>query len=52
MSSQESRIKKTKKTYSKNKTFFNTYNPVGPNIKNIIKKHAHILGNCKIMQNK
>ena len=22
-----------------------------PNIKNIIQKHAHILGNCQIMQN-
>ena len=28
------------------------YNPLGPNIKGIIQKHAHILDNCQIMQNK
>ena len=53
MSRQQSCIKKTKTTKSKNRTVFcNKYNPLGPNIKDIIKKHAHILGNCHIMQNK
>ena len=50
---QQSRIKKTKNTNSKHKIVFcSKYNPLGPNIKNIIQKHAHILGNCQIMQNK
>ena len=53
MSRQQSRIKKTKNTNSKNKiAFCSKYNPLGPNIKNIIQKHAHILDNCQIMQNK
>ena len=53
MSRQQCRIKKTKSTNSKNKVVFcNKYNPLGPNIKSIIKKHAHILDNCQIMQNK
>ena len=53
MSRQQSRIKKTKNTNSKNKIVFcSKYNPLGPNIKNIIQKHAHILDNCQIMQNK
>ena len=53
MSRQQSRIKKTKNTHSKNKIVFcSKYNPLGPNIKNIIQKHAHILDNCHIMQNK
>ena len=53
MSRQQFRIKKTKNTNSKNKIVFcSKYNPLGPNIKNIIQKHAHILDNCQIMQNK
>ena len=53
MSRQQSRIKKTKKTNSKNKIVFcSKFNPLGPNIKNIIKMHAYILDNCQIMQNK
>ena len=53
MSQQQSRIKKTKNTNSKNKIVFcSKYNPLGPNIKNIIQNHAHILDNCQIMQNK
>ena len=52
MSRQQSRINKTKNTNSKNKIVFCCkYNPLGPNIKNIIQKHGHILGNCQIMQN-
>ena len=44
MSQQQSRIKKTKSTNSKNKVVFcSKYNPLGPNIKSIIQKHAHIL---------
>ena len=50
---QQSRIKKTKKTNSKNKIVFcSKCSPLGPNIKNIIQKHVHILYNCQIMQNK
>ena len=53
MSRQQSRIKKTKSGNSRNKiVFYNKYNSQGPNIKSIIQKHAHILGNCQIMQNK
>ena len=53
MSRQQSRIKKTKSTNSKNKVVFcSKYNPLGPNIKSIIQKHAHILDNSQIMQNK
>ena len=53
MSQQQSRIKKTKSTNSKNKVVFcSNYNPLGPNINSIIQKHAHILDNCQIMQNK
>ena len=53
MSRQQSRIKKTKYTNSKNKIVFcSKYNPLGPNIKNIIRKYAHMLDNCQIMQNK
>ena len=53
MSRQQSRIKKTKNTNSKNKIVFcSKYNPLGPNIKNIIRKYAHMLDNCQIMQNK
>ena len=53
MSRQQSRIEKTKSTNSKNKIVFcSKYNPLGPNIKSIIQKHAHILDNCQIMQNK
>ena len=53
MSRQQSRIKKTKITNSKNKVIFRSkYNPVGPNIKSIIQKHSRILDNYQIMQNK
>ena len=53
MSQQQSRIQKTKSTNSKNKIVFcSNYNPLGPNINSIIQKHAHILDNCQIMQNK
>ena len=53
MSQQQSHIKKTKSTNSKNKVVFcSNYNPLGPNINSIIQKHAHILDNCQIMQNK
>ena len=53
MSRQQSRIKKTKSTNSKNKVVFcSKYNPLRPNIKNILQKHVHILDNCQIMQNK
>ena len=53
MSWQQSRIKKTKSTNSKNKIVFcSKHNPLGPNIKSIIQKHAHILDNYQIMQNK
>ena len=42
-----------KSTNSKNKIVFcSKYNPLGPNIKSIIQKHAHILDNCQITQNK
>ena len=51
MSRQQSRIKKTKNANSKSRIVFSSkFNPLGPNIKNIIKKHAHILDNCQIMQ--
>ena len=53
MSRQQSRIKKIKSTNSKTKIVFcSNYNPLGPNIKSIIRKHAHIIGNCEIVQNK
>ena len=53
MSRQESRIKKTKNTDIKNEIVFRSkYNPPGPNIKNIIQKHTHILDHCQIMQTK
>ena len=53
MSRQQSRIKKTKSTNSKNKVAFcSKYNSLGPNIKSITQKHAHILDNSQIMQNK
>ena len=53
MSRQQPVIKKTKSTNSKNKVVFcSKYNPLGPNIKSIIQKHAHILDNFQIMQNK
>ena len=53
MPQQQSRIKITKNTNSKNKIIFcSKYNPLGPNIKNIIQKHVHILDNGQIMQNK
>ena len=53
LSRQQSRIKKAKNTNSKNKIVFcSKYNLLGPNIKNIIQKHAHILDNCQIMENK
>ena len=53
MSPQQYRIKKTKNTSSKNKIVFcSEYNLLGPNIKSIIQKHAHILDNCQIVQNK
>ena len=53
MSLQQSCIKKTKNTNSKNKIVFcSKCNPLGPKIKNIIQKHPHILDNCQIMQNK
>ena len=52
MSRQQSCIKKTKSTISKDKIVFcSKYNPLGPNIKSIIQKHVHILDNCQIMQN-
>ena len=52
MSRLQSRIKKTKSTNSKTKIVFcSKYNLLGPNIKSI-QKHAHILDNCQIMQNK
>ena len=53
MSRQQSRIKKTKSTNSRNKiAFCSKYNLLGPNIKSIIQKHAHSLDNCQVMQNK
>ena len=53
MSRKQSRIKKMESTSSKNKVVFcSKHNPLGPNIKSIIQKHAHILDNCQIMQNK
>ena len=53
MSQQQSRIKKRKITNSKNKIVFcSNYNPLGSNIKSIIQKHAHIIDNCQIVQNK
>ena len=53
MSRQQSRIEKTKSTNSKNKIVFcSKYNPLGPSIKRIIQKHAPILDNCQIMENK
>ena len=52
MSQQQPRIKKTKSTSSKNKVFCSNYNPVGANINSINQKHAHILDNCQITQNK
>ena len=53
MSRQQSCIKKTKRTNSKNKVVFcSNYNPLGPNINIIIQKHARILENSQIMQNK
>ena len=52
MSRQQSRIKKTENTNSKSKNVFSKYYPLGRNIKNIIQKHAHILDNYQIMQNK
>ena len=53
MSRKQSRIKKMESTNSKNKVVFcSKHNPLGPNIKIIIQKHAHILDNCFIMQNK
>ena len=53
MSPKQSRIKKMERTNSKSKVVFcSKHNPLGPNIKSIIQKHAHILDNCQIMQNK
>ena len=53
MSRQQSRIKKTKSTNSKSKIVFcSKYTPLVRNIKSIIQKHAHILDNCQIIQNK
>ena len=53
MSLKQSRIKKMERTNSKSKVVFcSKHNPLGPNIKSIIQKHAHNLGNCYIMQNK
>ena len=53
MSRQQSRIKETKSTKSTSKVVFcSKYSPQGPNIKSIIQKHAHILDNCQIIQNK
>ena len=55
MSRQQFRIKKTKSANSKSKVVFCSffkYNSLGPNIKSIIQKHAHILDKCQIMQNK
>ena len=53
MSRQRCCIKKTKSTNSKkNVAFCSKYNPLGTNIKSIIQKHARILDNCQIMQNK
>ena len=52
MSRQQSCIKKTKNTNSKKIFFCSKCDPLGPNIKNIIQKHAHILDNCQIVKNK
>ena len=53
MSRQQPRIKKTKKTNSKNQIVFcSKFNPLGPNIKNIIQMNAYIIDNFQIMQNK
>ena len=50
---QQSCTKKTKNTNSQNKIVFcSKYNLLGANIKNIIQKHAHILDQCQIIQNK
>ena len=53
MSRQQCRLKKKKNTNNTNKIIFcSKYNALGPNIKNIIQKHANTIANCKIMQNK
>ena len=53
MSGQQSCIKKTKNSNSKNKIVFcSKCNPLVLNIQNIIQWHSHILDNCKVMQNK
>ena len=52
MSRLQSPIKKEKKITVKTGHSYSKYNLLGPNIKGIIKKHAHILDNCQIMQNK
>ena len=50
MPQQQSRIKKSKNANSKNRiAFCSNYNPLGRNVKDIIKKHVHILGNCQII---
>ena len=52
MSRQQSRIKKTKNTNSKNWIVFcSKYNCLEANIKHNIKKQAHNLDNCPIMEN-
>ena len=53
LSRQQSLMKNTKSNNSKSKIVScSKYNPLGPNIKNIIQKHAHILDYCQIMENK
>ena len=47
MPRQQSRIKKMKNVNNKNKIVFcSKYNPLVPNVQDIIKKHAHNLDNC------
>ena len=53
LSRQQSFMKKMKSTNSKSKIVScSKYNPLGPNIKKNIQKHAHILYYCQIMENK
>ena len=42
-----------KSTNSKRRIVFcSKYNPLGPNIKNIIQNYARIIDNCQTIQNK
>ena len=53
ISTQQSPIKKMKSTNRKRRIVFcSKYNPLGPNIKNIIQNYARIIDNCQTIQNK